>query len=114
MHVSSKLGWAGKRGARHRTPCCSAVNEETLRSLTERQDGATAGPSGRKASEVVSYRSPTDVPLVRDYVIQVRSEIAAEAALRLHPGCRLGLRHASAHLSADQAVQPTQGAASCR
>lgn len=49
------------------------VNEETLRQLRHNQDeGNQAGSSGgRKVSEVVAYRSVSDMPSVRDLAIQV-------------------------------------------
>ena len=47
------------------------VNEDTLKSLTQAKDAGPSGDTGRKVSEVVSYRSHADVPIVRDFVIQV-------------------------------------------
>ena len=47
------------------------VNEDTLRSLTQSKEAGPSGDPGRKVSEVISYRSHADVPVVRDYVIQV-------------------------------------------
>ncbi|KAL6764928.1 global transcription factor [Haematococcus lacustris] len=48
-------------------------NEETLRRLTAARDGdqAVASSTGRKLSEVVSYKSVGEVPASRDLVIQV-------------------------------------------
>ena len=46
------------------------VNEETLRALKHAKDGAEAGTgTGRKVSEVISYKSVTDLPN-RDLAIQ--------------------------------------------
>ena len=65
-------GLCRQKGRQAQDALLQRVNQETLRSLTERQEGAgPAGPTGRKVSEVVSYRSHADVPLVRDYIIQV-------------------------------------------
>ncbi|KAL3130646.1 hypothetical protein ABBQ38_008037 [Trebouxia sp. C0009 RCD-2024] len=49
------------------------VNEETLRQLRHNQDeGNQAGSSGgRQVSEVVAYRSVSDMPSIRDLAIQV-------------------------------------------
>ena len=49
------------------------VNEETLRQLRHNQDeGDQAGSSGgRQISEVMAYRSVSDMPSIRDLAIQV-------------------------------------------
>ena len=49
------------------------VNEETLRVLRHNQDENNQGGSGagRQVSEVVAYRSISDMPSVRDLAIQV-------------------------------------------
>ena len=67
-------------------PTCHAdlkVNEDTLRSLTQTRDSGAAGTTGRKVSEVISYRSHADVPIVRDYVIQVTPCAEPGPGLRL-------------------------------
>lgn len=49
-------------------------NEETLKRLTEKSGGGGSGgpsTSGRKISDVVSYRSVSDMPPLRDLSIQV-------------------------------------------
>ena len=48
------------------------MNEETLRSLTRaRESGDDPGGSGRKVSDVVSYRHVGEIPPLRDFQIQV-------------------------------------------
>ena len=49
------------------------VNEETLRQLRHNQDENNQGGSGggRQVSEVVAYRSISDMPAARDLAIQV-------------------------------------------
>ena len=49
------------------------VNEETLRQLRHNQDENNQGGSGggRQVSEVVAYRSISDMPSTRDLAIQV-------------------------------------------
>ena len=50
------------------------MNQETLRQLTkQKEDGAGAGGSGRKVSEVVTYRDVKDMPSTREMAIQARS-----------------------------------------
>ena len=63
------------------------VNEDTLKSLTQAKDSGPSGDSGRKVSEVVSYRSHADVPIVRDYIIQASASAAASRQCRQNPSC---------------------------
>ena len=62
------------------------VNEDTLKSLTQAKDAGPSGDTGRKVSEVVSYRSHADVPIVRDFVIQV-SQLPALSLARAGLDC---------------------------
>lgn len=61
------------------------VNEETLRQLRHSQDeGNQAGSSGgRQVSEVVAYRSISDMPSIRDLAIQVASQAPSQCTLAL-------------------------------
>ena len=63
------------------------VNEDTLKSLTQAKDSGPSGDSGRKVSEVVSYRSHADVPIVRDYVIQASTSASPSQQCRQKPLC---------------------------
>ena len=50
------------------------MNQETLRQLTkQKEDSGGAGGSGRKVSEVVTYRDVKDMPSTREMAIQARS-----------------------------------------
>lgn len=55
----------------HQEDLLRRVNEETLRALRQRDGEAPLAGSGRKVSEVESYRSIGELPPVRDLVIQV-------------------------------------------
>jgi nucleosome binding factor SPN SPT16 subunit len=55
---------------KHQDDLLRRVNEETLR-RAQAKDSDAPTVSGRKVSEVESYRTISDLPAVRDLVIQV-------------------------------------------
>lgn len=55
----------------HQEDLLRRVNEETLRALRQKDGEAPLAGTGRKVSEVESYRKIGELPAVRDLVIHV-------------------------------------------
>ena len=65
--------WCRRKQKENQEDLLKRVNEETLRQLRHNQDdnNQSGSGSGRQVSEVVAYRSISDMPSVQNLAIQV-------------------------------------------